>query len=67
MTVALFVCPCGFRSSDLDDTRKHFIDRVPLDPESCCNCGGQRCMSCVFREMHDACVDDCPECCEEAP
>jgi hypothetical protein len=29
----------------------------------CRNCGGVKCTSCVVRELHDACVDDCPECC----
>lgn len=29
----------------------------------CVNCNGRGCMSCVFRSMHDACVDDCPACC----
>jgi hypothetical protein len=28
----------------------------------CDNCGGQKCTSCVFREMHDHCNDDCMEC-----
>jgi hypothetical protein len=36
------------------------------DEEACGNCGGQRCMSCVFREMHEDCEDDCPDCCEES-
>jgi hypothetical protein len=32
----------------------------------CTNCDGRKCMSCVMREMHDACRDDCPFCCPEA-
>lgn len=66
MTVVNYVCPCGFRSSNLDNIRKHVADRVPVDPGSCCNCGGRRCMACVLREIHDVCVDDCPDCCEGA-
>lgn len=30
---------------------------------SCCNCGGQRCMDCVCRVLHDYCEDSCPDCC----
>lgn len=55
-----FYCPCGFRADNFDAIDAH---TEPL-PGGCCNCGGQRCMSCVFREMHDACVDDCPMCCK---
>lgn len=34
------------------------------DPDHCNNCGGRKCMSCIFREIHDQCEDDCPLCCE---
>ncbi len=30
---------------------------------SCQNCDDRKCMSCVFREHHAACTDDCPDCC----
>lgn len=29
----------------------------------CENCDGRRCMSCVLREIHGSCIDDCPSCC----
>lgn len=29
----------------------------------CANCDDRKCMSCVCREWHDDCRDDCPECC----
>lgn len=28
----------------------------------CVNCDGVQCMSCVAREVHDACAADCPHC-----
>lgn len=31
----------------------------------CQNCGGQTCMSCAFREVHDNCANDCPMCCPD--
>jgi len=30
---------------------------------SCSNCDDRKCMSCIFREVHDVCHDDCPNCC----
>lgn len=33
--------------------------------EFCKNCDGRKCMSCVLRYHHDACEDDCPDCCSE--
>jgi len=30
---------------------------------SCSNCDDRKCMSCIFREVHDVCRDDCPKCC----
>ncbi len=33
-----------------------------LEAMSCQNCDDRRCMACVCREVHDSCVDDCPEC-----
>ena len=30
---------------------------------SCGNCDDRKCMSCVFRDIHDECRDDCPDCC----
>src|SRR5665647_773410 len=32
-------------------------------PEGCSNCDDRKCMSCVFREVHGECRDDCPDCC----
>lgn len=61
-----FYCPCGIviDTGDPDEDFRLFDSHEP--PEgSCCNCGGRRCMSCVFREMHDYCEDDCPSCCNE--
>lgn len=38
---------------------------------ACPNCDDRKCMDCVFRVVHDRCVDDCPVCTEatwtEAP
>lgn len=31
------------------------------------NCDERKCMSCVMRELHDACQDDCPSCCPTPP
>lgn len=33
-----------------------------LEAMSCQNCDDRRCMACVCREVHDGCVEDCPEC-----
>lgn len=33
----------------------------------CRNCDGRLCMSCVLRHIHDACADDCPDCCPPPP
>lgn len=54
-----FFCPCGFSVEDGDDLSA--LDHEPLDG-GCCNCGGRQCMSCVFREVHDQCEWDCPDC-----
>ena len=29
----------------------------------CVNCDNRKCMSCIGREMHDHCLNDCPDCC----
>ena len=29
----------------------------------CANCDSRKCMSCVLRDYHDECEDDCPHCC----
>ncbi len=34
---------------------------------NCRNCDGRLCMSCCFREIHDECANDCPECCVTEP
>ncbi|WP_074850595.1 dATP/dGTP pyrophosphohydrolase domain-containing protein [Tsukamurella tyrosinosolvens] len=31
--------------------------------DECSNCDGRKCMDCVCRHYHDACVEDCPQCC----
>lgn len=43
-------------------THRSFWD-CPGQYADCANCDDRKCMSCVFREIHDACEDDCPECC----
>lgn len=58
-----FYCPCGYRSDDMDDSRRHMEAGVPAYPDSCCNCSGRECMDCVMRILHDECVSDCPICC----
>lgn len=40
---------------------RHAVDRGWL---WCGNCSGNKCMSCVLREYHDECENDCPDCCE---
>jgi len=35
----------------------------PGDDATCGNCDGTKCMACRCREVHDRCVDDCPDCC----
>lgn len=53
-------CPlCGEAVSEIGDQDD---DEGEL-PEGCVNCDGRLCMSCVFREVHDECRDDCPFCC----
>lgn len=32
-------------------------------PDTCTNCDDRKCMSCVLRQVHQNCVDDCPTCC----
>lgn len=56
-----FHCGCGFKYEGDDPCAPEIADHDPGD--SCCNCSGQRCMDCVFRAMHDECMDDCPTCC----
>lgn len=36
---------------------------VRCDDEFCDNCNGRLCMSCVLREQHAMCLEDCPACC----
>lgn len=31
----------------------------------CRNCTGWKCMACRLRVVHDECVEDCPDCCDE--
>jgi hypothetical protein len=53
-----FHCPCGYyATSENGLPHEH-------EPEQggCCNCGGQRCMGCVFREYDHECQHDCPDC-----
>jgi hypothetical protein len=59
-----FRCGCGFAyEGDSFDEEDALHERFKLTARaSCCNCSGVRCMSCVFREMHDQCLDDCPSC-----
>jgi hypothetical protein len=54
-----YQCPCGYfyEGDDIDH-----MNHIP-EEGSCCNCGGRKCMACVFREQHGACEDDCPDCC----
>ena len=35
----------------------------PGQASLCRNCDDRKCMSCVCREIHDECHDDCPACC----
>lgn len=58
-----FSCPCGFRIIDAEGGDMS-TDHKSL---SCCNCGGVKCMGCVFREWGHDCEDDCPECCRADP
>ena len=39
------------------------LDQCPGQTADCANCDDRKCMSCVFREPHDECCDDCPDCC----
>jgi hypothetical protein len=39
------------------------IQDCPGQYADCANCDDRKCMACIFREPHDACADDCPECC----
>ena len=54
-------------SSELRDLREYYGNFAPAEIEKavslCSNCDGRKCMSCVFREIHDDCRDDCPVCC----
>jgi len=40
---------------------------APCTYTPCSNCDDRKCMSCVFREVHDECRDDCPDCCPDLP
>ena len=44
-----------------------FRERVVnfLEFATCPNCDGRLCMDCVLRTIHDRCVADCPDCCED--
>jgi hypothetical protein len=49
---------------------QHIIDRgngtgwdCPGQASDCGNCDGRKCMNCIFRVVHQNCVDDCPSCC----
>lgn len=55
-----FYCPCGY--SYKGDGQPDY-DHDPGD--SCCNCGGRKCMDCVSRAIHDHCENSCPFCCPE--
>lgn len=56
-------CPCGWKyrggsESDLEDGNAFH------DPgDSCCGCGGMKCLACVEEEPHLDCYADCPSCC----
>lgn len=41
------------------------LDQCPGQASECANCDDRKCMSCVFREVHDDCRDDCPDCCPD--
>lgn len=56
-----FHCPCGFSYEGNGPMTS--LDHKP-EPGTCCNCGGQKCMGCVFREYDHQCADDCPDCCK---
>ena len=63
-----FYCSCGFSTGDIPgESTDEFFRRIENHDKNggCCNCGGRKCMGCVFREYDHDCKDDCPECCEE--
>lgn len=53
-----FRCHCGYYATS-ENGLPH--DHLP-ERGTCCNCGGRRCMGCVFREYDHECANDCPEC-----
>lgn len=59
-----FYCRCGYLS-DAQWPDEPVYDHEPLDG-GCCNCGGQKCMDCAGRMVHDRCINDCPDCCRES-
>lgn len=64
-----FRCYCGFTlyGPTFGPNGEDLMLHEP-EPGECCNCGGQRCMACVFREVHDNCRDHyCPDCTKVTP
>lgn len=47
----------------VDTAGNAVLQECPGQTTDCGNCDDRRCMSCVFRAIHDECVDDCPDCC----
>ena len=47
----------------VDTSGNIVLDECPGQVSDCANCDDQKCMACQFREVHDVCRDDCPDCC----
>lgn len=58
--------PHVFFDGVIDNAGNRCMWSCPGQASNCANCDDRKCMSCVLREWHDVCEDDCPECCEEA-
>jgi len=55
--------PCG---CNIHEYRYSGIQKFCSVCGDCTNCDGRRCMSCVCREYHERCAEDCPVCCKRA-
>lgn len=47
----------------MDNGGNIVLDECPGQSADCSNCDDRKCMACVFREIHDVCRNDCPDCC----
>jgi len=50
-------------SGIVDNGGNIVLDECPGQSADCSNCDDRKCMACVFREIHDVCRNDCPDCC----